>query len=148
MTDPQTEEVEASLREFLQAFENCDLETMDKAFASDCLSFPQIIASPSVQIGRDLSPFKRCQGMPEDMRRVALELPKNNAGPPFQSLVPKDLSIQMFGKAAVATFHLEREGSLGRRTIVFARRDEQWRIVHLHASRVESDWRRLAPDSS
>lgn len=37
-------------------------------------------------------------------------LPREIRGPPYHSLVAQDLLIQMLGDAAVATFHIEREG--------------------------------------
>jgi ketosteroid isomerase-like protein len=56
-------------------------------------------------------------------------------GPRYLNIQPKDLLIQQFGDAAVATFHLEHDpDTLARRTIVLARTPEGWRIAHLHAS--------------
>lgn len=132
-------EVETALREFLRAFENCDLPTMERLFAPDCVSFDQVVAGTSGEAVSDLTPYRRCAGMPPAMRRVALELPTKTPAPPYHSLVPQDLMIQVFGNAAVATFHIERDGILRRRTVVFAKRDEGWRIVHLHASSVQVD---------
>ena len=139
MIDTRQLEVETALREFLRAFENCDLPTMDRLFAPDCVSFDQIVATSATHPLSDLTPYRRCTGMPPAMRRTALELPTRTAGPPYHSLVPQDLMIQVFGDAAVATFHIERDGILRRRTLVFARRDGGWRIVHLHASSVQMD---------
>ena len=51
-------------------------------------------------------------------------------------LVPQELLIQIFDDAAVVTFHIERDGVLRRRTIVFVKK-EGWRIVHLHAFSVK-----------
>jgi ketosteroid isomerase-like protein len=139
MIDPQQVEVETALREFLRAFENCDLPAMDRLFAPDCVSFDQVVASSVGQAVSDVTAYRRCVGMPAAMRRTALELPARNPGPPYHSLVPQDLLIQIFGDAAVVTFHIERDGILRRRTIVFVKRDEVWRIVHLHASSVQRD---------
>jgi len=38
--------------------------------------------------------------------------------------------------AAVATFHLGREKTLGRRTLVFQRQQGAWLIAHIHASSI------------
>ena len=129
--------VEAALREFLRAFENCDLPKMERFFAPDCVSFDQVIAGSVAHAVADLTSYRRCAGMPPSMRRIALDLPRTKPGPPYHSLVPQDVTIQVFGDAAVATFHIERDGILRRRTIVFAKRDEDWKIVHLHASSVQ-----------
>jgi ketosteroid isomerase-like protein len=139
MIDPRHVEVETALQSFLRAFENCDLPAMDRLFAPDCVSFDQVVAGSGGQAVSDLAPYRRCSGMPPAMRRMALELPAKNPGLPYHSLVPQDLMIQVFGDAAVATFHIQRDGILRRRTVVFVKRDEGWRIVHFHASSVQVD---------
>ena len=53
---------------------------------------------------------------------------------------PRELTIQVFGNEAIATFHLDdRVGSLNRRTIVLNKTKKGWKIVHLHASEVSVD---------
>ena len=123
MIDAQQLEVKPVLQSFLRAFENCDLPAMERLFAPDCVSFDQVVASSAGQAVSDLTPYRRCPGMPPAMRRLALELPTRNPGPPYHLLVPQDLLIQIFDDAAVATFHIERGGILRRRTVVFAKRD-------------------------
>jgi ketosteroid isomerase-like protein len=139
MIDPRHVEVETALLEFLRAFENCDIPAMDRVFAPDCVSFEQVVAGSAGHTVSDLTPYRRCAGMPPAMRRIALDLPTRTLGPPYHSLVPQDLMIQVFGDAAVATFHIQRDGILRRRTVVFVKRDEGWRIVHFHASSVQVD---------
>ena len=125
------------LRDFLRALENCDLTDMEQFFAPDCVSFDQVVASSAGQAVSDFTPYRQCAGMPPMMRRLVLERPTKNPGPPYHSLVAQDLLIHMLGDAAVVTFHIDRDGVLRRRTIVFVKRDEGWRIVHLHASSVQ-----------
>lgn len=50
-------------------------------------------------------------------------------------LNPQSIRIQIYGKSAIVTFHMG-EGSdyLSRRTLVFVKEEENWKIVHLHAS--------------
>jgi len=139
MIDAQQFEVKTALQTFLRAFEDCDLPAMERLFAPDCVSFDQVAAGAAGHTVSNLNPYRRCAGMPPAMRRMALELPTKNPGPPYHSLAPQDVMIQIFGDAAVATFHIERDGILRRRTIVFVKRDEGWRIVHLHASSVQVD---------
>ena len=138
MIETRRLEVETTLREFLRAFENCDLPAMDRLFAPDSVSFDQIVASSAGHAISDVTPYRRCTGMPPAMRRIALELPTRSPGPPYQSLVPQDLMIQVFGDAAVATFHLQSDAMLRRRTFVFVKREERWSIVHLHASSMQA----------
>jgi hypothetical protein len=56
--------------------------------------------------------------------------------PPYFDVKPRNVAVQMLGEtAAVATFEFSREdGTLGRRTFVFALRDDRWQAVHIHAS--------------
>ena len=103
------------------------------------ISYQVVAGSATSQDVSDLSPYRRLVGMPPAMRRMALDLPTRTSEPPYHSLIPQDLLVQVFGDAAVTTFHIERDGILRRRTIVFVNRDENWRIVHLHASSVQMD---------
>jgi ketosteroid isomerase-like protein len=50
------------------------------------------------------------------------------------SITPRDLEIQDYGQAAIASFHLQGGGNIGRRTLVLRRDGGRWLIVHLHAS--------------
>ena len=43
--------------------------------------------------------------------------------------------MQLYGNTATVTFHLIRKDNyLSRRTPVFIKEKEEWKIVHLHAS--------------
>ncbi|GAB2812128.1 hypothetical protein GCM10027043_09550 [Ferruginibacter profundus] len=54
--------------------------------------------------------------------------------PPYLDIVPEDLKIQLTGNIAIVTFHLKDPDMLGRRTIVLQKKNDQWLIIHLHAS--------------
>jgi ketosteroid isomerase-like protein len=139
MIDAQQSEVKIALQSFLRAFENCDLTAMERFFDPECVSFDQVVAGSGGQAVSDLTPYRRCAGMPPMMRRLALELPTRTPGPPYHSLEPQDLLIQILGDVAIAIFHIEGHKILRRRTIVFVKKDERWRILHLHASSVQVD---------
>ena len=54
------------------------------------------------------------------------------------TISPKEPHIQLYGNSAIVTFHLgDGTSSLSRRTLVFVKENYQWKIVHLHASRLE-----------
>jgi hypothetical protein len=58
-------------------------------------------------------------------------------GPPFHHLMPINLRIQPLAPGVVlVTFELRNPERLGRRTVVFRRQRDAWRIVHLHASNI------------
>lgn len=48
---------------------------------------------------------------------------------------PVDPRIDRYGDVAVVTFLLKGTEFMGRRTVVFRKEKDGWRIVHLHASR-------------
>lgn len=58
--------------------------------------------------------------------------------PPYLSIEPIDLRIQMLGDCAIVTFTLNDPDMLGRRTVVLQKQEDNWLIVHLHASGVPS----------
>ena len=50
---------------------------------------------------------------------------------------PKNIFMQFYGNTAIVTFHLTpNDNYLSRRTLVFIKKNKEWKIVHLHASSV------------
>jgi len=121
---------------FLKAFERCDLDVMQAAFADDATCFDRVVMSTKATPDIDLDHYRRLMGMPPGMRQVALSLPKDHPGPPYQDLTPKNLMIQAGQDMAVCTFHLDYPHILCRRTVVLALRGGAWKIIHIHASNV------------
>ena len=54
--------------------------------------------------------------------------------PPYLNIAPEDMKVQVAGDVAITTFHLS--SAAGRRTIVWHRRQNDWLILHLHASAI------------
>jgi hypothetical protein len=127
---------ESALRAFLHAFENDDLATMEAAFAPDSASFGAVVASSKGSTLGELDSYRRKPGMP--MRELVVSSLKTGKGPPYRRLDPKDLLVQTDGQMALCTFHLESPTGLGRRTIVLDRRQGPWKILHIHASNVQT----------
>ena len=51
------------------------------------------------------------------------------------NISPKELRIQVYGSAAIVTFHLgDGITRLSRRTLVMVKQNNEWKIAHLHAS--------------
>ena len=134
---PATDEVRAALLQFLSAFENCDLAAMEAGFAEDALTFDPTLMSREGTPKIDAEEFRRKTGMSPAMRRICTSALKSGAKPPYVSVKPLDLSIQMGADMAVCSFHLESQGRLARRTTVLAKRSGAWKIIHLHASNVQ-----------
>jgi hypothetical protein len=129
---------EAALRAFLSSFADCDLPAMAAAFAPDATSFDALTAGAGGPLPPATS-LKRAPGMPALMRRIAEQLPSERPGPPYHRPdIIHDLLVQVVGDIAICSFHFDNPGRLGRRTIVLVRRQGVWRILHLHASNLQS----------
>ena len=126
----------ASLMKFLQAFENGDMEIMEASFSENALVFPPVFMTNEESPPIRTLDYKRLKGMSTSMRNLVMGFRESSKSPPYMSLEPKDLEIQMFGEAAIMTFHLENGNSLSRRTIVLAKEANLWKIAHIHASNV------------
>lgn len=120
-------DVVKATEKFLHAFNNLDWETFRNAFATDATIF-----YPTWEEAKRRSGKKEIE---ETWLKLFPEFtdPANT----FQlSITPKDLFIQRYERTAIATFHLgEGPNSVYRRTIVFIKEKEDWKIVHLHASK-------------
>ncbi len=129
------QEVRAILSDFLRAFENGEIDAMEAAFAGATV-FPRAIMGGERTGPIRRAAYRRARGLDPQMRHVVAAWRSSRPGPPYVTLEPRDLEVEVFTDAAVATFHLENGPSLSRRTFVLAKRDGGWRIVHLHASNV------------
>ena len=130
--------VMAVLNTFVQAFENGDLQTMQSTFSDKATDFPRAIMSVNNDSPIDNSDYKRVRGLDPQMRMLIGIWDESGDEPPFMTLEPKDLEVQIFTDAALVSFHLEDGPSLSRRSFVFAKEESGWKIVHLHASNVVS----------
>ena len=55
-------------------------------------------------------------------------------------ITPKDVFIQLYGETAIVSFHLgDGIKRLSRRTLVFVKKNNEWKIAHLHASSMVAD---------
>lgn len=134
----EEEEVMATLDNFLRAFENGDFETMEALMTNDAYIFPRAIMSNEITEPIDNANYKRIYGLDPQMKMVINSISESGKEPPFMSLEPKDLKITMLNEAAIVTFHLEKGKSLSRRTIVLAKNNDRWQIIHIHPSNVVS----------
>ena len=134
----EEKEVKATLDKFLRAFENGDFETMEASMTPDAYIFPRAIMANDITKAIDNANYKRIYGLDPQMKQVINSIRESGEKPPFMKLEPKDLKITMLNDAAIVTFHLENAKSLSRRTIVLAKNDSKWQIVHIHASNVVS----------
>jgi ketosteroid isomerase-like protein len=119
MTTDDRSTVERALATFVDAFTNIDRERLAACFTDDATYFPRM-GGP------------RCRGFsPVELDSWRATRP----GPPYFSVEPKDLELQVLGEVVIATFHIDNVPDvLGRRTLVFTHTPDGWKIAHLHAS--------------
>jgi ketosteroid isomerase-like protein len=124
--------VEKAFHQFIVAFNNLDWDSFRHALADDVTVF-----NPDIREAPSLERLDGRQQVEEGFKAVFAASRKQSNGPPYLHIVPKNVRIQMLGRSAVVTFEFDRDGnSFGRRTIVFHRDLNGWKISHIHASNV------------
>lgn len=125
--DSTRAEVPRAAEAFVDAFNDLDWDRFQDAWSEDASAFFPMPEYPARLNGRDtiVTAFKS----------IFADFPDRFEGPPYLSIDPVDLRIDVVGTAAVVTFHLGDEPPRSRRTLVFVQEGDAWRIAHLHASR-------------
>ena len=122
-------QVRRSAADFVAAFIALDWDRFRRHFAKDAsVFFPPSANFPTRADGR--------KAIEKVFGSVFENAKKQRSVPPYLTIEPLDMRVQMLGDVAVVTFHLKDPGIFGRRTVVFRRYDKRWLIVHLHASGV------------
>ena len=124
-------DVHKALAKFIRAFDDLDWEHFRLAFDDKATVFyPRAI--PRRANGR--AEFEKA------FKTMFQQVRDGKTAAPSMDIQPKELTIQLFGNVAIASFHLDdRVGFLNRRTIVLNKTKKGWKIVHLHASEVSVD---------
>ena len=120
MPDPDSDALRATLDAFLGGLRARDWQRMQPAFAVDADVFFPFDDSP-----------RRVEGITAIEAVFRAFFATGNGAVDVQ---PLDLAIRVIGDAALITFHLDRSGAVGRRTLVLRRDAGRWRVAHLHAS--------------
>jgi ketosteroid isomerase-like protein len=121
--------VEQTLSKFVTAFDNLDWPTFRACFSSDATVFyPVSQFAKRIDSAADFE--KAWLAVFESLKKAS-----GRTTPPYMDLVPIDLRIDLLSPdAAITTFHLIRGNTVSRRTLVWKRFPDGWKIVHLHAS--------------
>jgi len=122
-------EVATTMNSFVDAFSNLKWDKFSAFFADDATAF----FPPSA---RDPYRANNKQEILNIFRKVFDHAQQQNATNPHIVIEPLDLRIQLAGTTAIVTFTLKDPDLFGRRTIVLKKVDDQWLILHLHASGV------------
>ena len=127
--DADSIQVANRLSAFVDAFSNLQWDKFTGFFADDATAFFPPSANFPYRANNKIEIEKIFKSFFDVMRA-------RKSSPPYLEIIPKDLRIQTLNSVAVVSFTLEDPGMLGRRTIVLEKRNDQWFIVHLHASGV------------
>ena len=124
----EEETVRQAATDFVDAFNDLDWDRFEASFAEDATVFFPTPEQPHRVQGRDaiIGAFKS----------IFESVPEREPGPPYLSIQPVDVHVRMLDESAIVTFHLAGTDQPNRRTLIFARRQGRWLIVHLHASRI------------
>ena len=121
---PQAE-AQSAVASFLDAFRAMDQRRFDEFFASDATMFfpdgpfPQGRVEGKTAI---LSTFHDFFALMKKSGRTSL------------SIDPIEPRMQVIGNMVLVSFRLDGGDSVGRRSILFAKSNGRWKIVHFHAS--------------
>src|SRR5262245_19785764 len=116
---------------FLRALDNLDWEPFRASWALEPTVFFPFGDTPERVSGR--------VAVEERWRRFFEEARARRPGPPYLNLKPRDVRTERYGDVGVVTFTLEltvgaRPLPLQRRTLLFVREHDAWRLAHMHAS--------------
>lgn len=115
----------------MESLNNADWPAMSELFADDATVFYPLAGTPLRATGREeFAPV--FNGFMERVRA-------GGGDPPYMSLRPEDVHVQMLGDATVVSFQIKNPAVCSRRTLVLEQRRERWMIVHLHASNIRLD---------
>jgi hypothetical protein len=129
--DQRTASVEEALSAFVTAFDNLDWQAFRNCFRNHRDYFPsggsytKLIDSPEQFEKAWLGIFERIK---KSSGRTSL---------PYMNLHPLDLRVEKLSEEVVLiTFHLVDRGTVSRRTLIFKREPDGWKIVHIHTSNI------------
>jgi hypothetical protein len=115
----------------LRTLDNLDWEPFRASWASDPTVFFPFGDTPD-RVSGQLAVEAR-------WRRFFEEARARRPGPPYLNLKPRDIRTDRYGDVGLVTFTLElsvggRQLPLQRRTLLFIRERDVWKLAHMHAS--------------
>ncbi len=131
LANPKTASIDQALSAFLLAFDNLDWQSFQTCFSRTATIFHP--AAPNVRRIDSPDEFRKAwQGVFERIKKSS-----GRTSPPYMNLNPLNLRVDMLSEdVALVTFHLVDGSTLNRRTLVFKRDPDGWKIVHIHASNI------------
>jgi hypothetical protein len=135
-----TSDVKAAMTGFLTAFNQLDWSTFQRYWDRNATLFGASASFPTVSAGSTpASRARRVEGaeVTTVWKQIFDEIRRRSGRttPPYQNIQPQELRIDLVGAdTALVTFHLGSTDLVSRRTFVWKRTADGWKIVHLHAS--------------
>ena len=123
--------VEDALSAFVTAFDNLDWQAFRACFSTTATIFHP--AAPNTKRIDSPDQFEKAWlGVFERIKKSS-----GRSSPPYMNLHPLDLRVENLSEDVVlVTFHLVDGRTVGRRTLVFKREPDGWKVVHIHASNI------------
>ena len=116
---------------FLRALDDLDWEPFRASWSSEPTVFFPFGDPPDRVTGH--------VGVEARWRRFFEEARARRPGPPYLNLKPREIRMERYGDVGLVTFTLEltvggRQLPLQRRTLLFIREHDAWKLAHMHAS--------------
>jgi hypothetical protein len=123
--------IRAAAERFLRALDDLDWEPFRASWASEPTVFFPFGDPPDRVTGQ--------AAVEARWRRFFAEARAWRPGPPYLNLKPLDIRTERHGDVGLVTFTLEltvggRQLPLQRRTLLFVREQDVWKLAHMHAS--------------
>jgi ketosteroid isomerase-like protein len=124
-------QVKQAAERFVKAFNTFDWLTFKSCFTDDASMFHPTWEQARRRQGRKEIEATWLEVFPEFVDSTNKER---------LSIAPRDLHVQLYGDAAVLTFHLgEGVTQLSRRSLFMVKQKGVWKIAHLHASSLKGE---------
>ncbi len=123
--------VKQAAERFVKAFNSFDWDTFKSCFTDDASMFHPTWEQARRRQGRKEIEATWLEVFPEFIDSTNKER---------LNITPRDLHVQLYGDAAVLTFHLgEGVTQLSRRSLFMVKQKGVWKIAHLHASSLKGE---------
>jgi len=121
--------IRTAAEQFLRVFDDLDWEPFRASWSAEPSVFFPFDDTPERVAGR--------AAVEARFRRFFDDTRSRTSGPPYLHLKPRELRVERYGDAGLVTFMLDGPGDrVGRRTLLFVRENNEWKLAHLHASNI------------
>ncbi|NMM47770.1 YybH family protein [Marinigracilibium pacificum] len=125
----KNEEVKNTIYSMINELNNLQLDDFTSYFTDDAIVFfPRPPLQAKKVIGRE--------NIKNEFSKFFASVKSSNpdASPPYLNIIPLDFEVRTNGNMAFATFHIDMNNELHRRTVILEKIGKKWKVAHLHAS--------------